>query len=175
MDFRAVIRKSPAKVPRVFVSYSHESDQHAARVLELAQRLRSNAVDCWIDQFEQGPSQGFPRWMVQQIACADVVLLVCTDTYRRRFDGVEERGRGLGVNFEGYLILQELYDATMRHRKFIPILLPPATREHIPTALRGAQPFDIPSSYDLLVDRIFNVGGVAPHPLGQPMDRPWSF
>jgi len=175
MTLRAAIRKAPGRVPTVFVSYSHDSHQHAAMVLELAQRLRSNGVDCWIDQFERGPPQGFPRWMVQQIARADMVLLVCTDTYRRRFDGVEERGRGLGVNFEGYLVLQELYDAEMRHRKFIPILLPPSTREQIPTALRGAESFDIPASYGRLVDRIFDVGGVEPHPLGQPMEHRWGF
>jgi hypothetical protein len=48
------------------------------------------------------------------------VLLVCSETYRRRFDGLEERGKGLGANFEGYLILQELLDSGMRHRKIHP-------------------------------------------------------
>jgi hypothetical protein len=113
--------------------------------------------------------------MVQQIACADWVLLVCTATYRRRFEGLEERGTGRGVNFEGYLILQELYDAEMRNRKFIPILLPSATREDIPTVLEGTESFDIPRSYDRLVDRLLNVGQVEPHPLGQPKDRQWTF
>jgi hypothetical protein len=104
-----------------------------------------------------------------------MVLLVCTATYCRRFNGVEEHGRGLGANFEGYLILQELYDAEMRNRKFIPILLPPDTREEIPTVLRGTQSFDIPASYKRLVDRLLDAGGVEPHPLGQPMERRWSF
>ena len=169
------IARRPEKVPTVFVSYSHDSEMHAARVLELAQRLRADGIDCWIDQFEQGPAEGFPRWMVQQINCADVVLIICTQTYRRRFDGMEERGRGLGATFEGYLILQELHDAGMRQRRFIPIVLPESTRGDIPQALRGAESFEIPGTYDRLVDRIFGVGGVAPHPLGRPMERPWTF
>jgi hypothetical protein len=159
----------------VFLSYSHDSALHAARVLELAQRLRAEGIDCWIDQFEQGPAEGFPRWMTQQINRADVVLIVCTPTYRRRFDGLEAQGEGLGVTFEGYLILQELYDASMRQRKFIPIVLPQSTREDIPQALRGTESFDIPGSYDLLVEQIFGVGDVAPHPLGTPAERRWSF
>jgi hypothetical protein len=166
---------APAAVPRVFISYSHDSREHAARVLELAQKLRADRVDCWIDQFEEGPSQGFPRWMVQQIARADLVLLVCTDAYRRRFDGIEELGKGLGANFEGYLILQELHDAAMRNRKFIPVLFPPTTREQIPTALRGAESFSIPASYDVLLRRILRSRGVSPHPLGERYNERWSF
>jgi hypothetical protein len=175
VEFRTLMADAPAAVPRVFISYSHDSREHAARVLELAQKLRADCVDCWIDQFEEGPSQGFPRWMVQQIARADLVLLVCTDAYRRRFDGVEELGKGLGANFEGYLILQELHDAAMRNRKFIPVLFPPTTREQIPTALRGAESFSIPASYDVLLRRILRSGGVSPHPLGEPYNERWSF
>lgn len=174
IDFRTLMADSATAVPKVFISYSHDSRDHAARVLELAQRLRADRVDCWIDQFEQGPLEGFPRWMVQQIARADVVLLVCTDTYRRRFDGIEELGKGLGANFEGYLILQELHDAAMRNRKFIPVLFPPTAREQIPTALRGAESFSVPASYDLLLSRILNLGGVSPHPLGRPRSEGWN-
>jgi hypothetical protein len=173
ISLRSMVAEVAARVPRVFISYSHESVKHAARVLELAQRLRADGIDCWIDQFEQGPSEGFPRWMQQQIARSDIVLLVCTETYRRRFDGMEEHSKGLGVNFEGYLILQELYDAATRNRKFIPVLLSPATRENIPMVLRGTLSFEIPSSYEVLVSRILELPGVVPHPLGQRTDRGW--
>ena len=33
---------------RVFISYAHESKEQSARVLALAQRLRSDGVDCFI-------------------------------------------------------------------------------------------------------------------------------
>ncbi len=102
-------------------------------------------------------------------------LIICTQTYRRRFDGIEKRGKGLGATFEGNLILQELHDEGMRHRKFIPILLPDSTREDIPRVLRGAEWFEIPGAYGRLVDRIFGVGGVAPQPLGAPMAQKWTF
>jgi hypothetical protein len=167
---RSIIESEPRRVPTVFISYSHESDEHAARVLELAQRLRSDGVDCWIDQFEQSPLEGFPRWMAHQISSADTVLLICTKAYRRRFDGLEERSKGLGVNFEGHLILQQLYDAAMRNSKFIPILLQPSTREDIPIALRGTTSFEIPSAYEALKDRIFNVQRVAPNSVGKSVE-----
>lgn len=175
LDSVGQITKRPERVPTAFVSYSHDSDVHSKRVLELAQRLRADYIDCWIDQFEQGPAEGFPRWMVGQIDRADVVLVICTQTYRRRFDGKEKPGVGLGTTFEGGLIYREIYDSGMRQRKFIPILLPGSTREHIPPVLGSTEWFDIPGAYGRLVDRIFGWGGVDPQPLGAPVERQWTF
>jgi hypothetical protein len=35
----------------VFLSYSHDSDEHVERALGLSQRLRQDGVDSWIDQY----------------------------------------------------------------------------------------------------------------------------
>jgi hypothetical protein len=70
---------------RVFLSYSHENQEHRHRVLMLAESLRSDGFDAVIDQYVAGtPSEGWPRWMLKQIALADYVLLICTATYYRR-------------------------------------------------------------------------------------------
>jgi hypothetical protein len=45
--------------------------------------------------------------MREQIEAADYVLLVCTETYKRRFEG-EDREGGRGVTFEGMVIGQTL-------------------------------------------------------------------
>jgi hypothetical protein len=45
--------------PRVFISYSHDSDKHRDRVLELADRLRADGVDAMIDQYIQSPPEGW--------------------------------------------------------------------------------------------------------------------
>jgi hypothetical protein len=37
--------------PKVFISYSHDSDEHKNWVLQLATRLRSNRVDANIDRW----------------------------------------------------------------------------------------------------------------------------
>ena len=47
--------------------------------------------------------------MLHQITQADFVLVICTETYARRFDGIEEPGTGSGVTLEGHLIIQELH------------------------------------------------------------------
>ncbi|MEZ5480321.1 MAG: toll/interleukin-1 receptor domain-containing protein [Thiolinea sp.] len=65
-------------MPKVFISYSHDSDAHKARVLDLSNRLRKDGIDCWIDQYEPAPPEGWPRKMDQGIREADFVLMVCT-------------------------------------------------------------------------------------------------
>ncbi|MEH2248567.1 SEFIR domain-containing protein [Nostoc sp.] len=39
--------------PKVFISYSHDSPEHKNQVLILANRLRTEGVDCNIDQYEE--------------------------------------------------------------------------------------------------------------------------
>jgi SEFIR domain len=49
--------------PKVFISYSHDSFEHTRRVRALADRLRSEGVESWIDQYVQDPNEGWIRWM----------------------------------------------------------------------------------------------------------------
>ena len=101
--------------PRVFISYSHDSAEHAEAVLALAQRLRQDGVDAWIDQYENGtPEERWPRWMLNRLDWAETVLLVCTETYYRRFRGHDDPDKGKGADWEGQLITLDLYDAKSR-------------------------------------------------------------
>jgi hypothetical protein len=66
-------------VPKVFVSYSHDSPEHMERVLELSDRLRREGVDCHTDQYEESPPEGWARWCDDQVEDAEFVLVVCTE------------------------------------------------------------------------------------------------
>lgn len=54
-------------MPRVFISYSHDSPEHSNRVWDLSERLRQDGVDCRIDQHEVSPPEGWPRWCRNQV------------------------------------------------------------------------------------------------------------
>jgi SEFIR domain len=41
--------------PKVFISHSHDSPEHTSRVRALADRLRADGVESWIDQYVQDP------------------------------------------------------------------------------------------------------------------------
>jgi len=133
---------------RVFISYSHDTEKHMDTVLALADRLRLHGLDCWIDQYEWFPSEGWPQWCENQIEQARFVLVACTRTYLRRFKGKEDGGRGKGVTFEGHIITQELYNAQGKNNKFIPIVFRAGDRRFIPILLQGASNFNVSTTND---------------------------
>src|SRR5947207_11753732 len=94
--------------PKVFISYSHDSLDHSDRVRELSDRLRTDGVDCILDQYEVSPPEGWPLWMDKHIGDADFVLMICTETYYRRLMGEEAPGIGLGVSWEVNSIYQHI-------------------------------------------------------------------
>src|SRR5271166_6445264 len=55
-----------ADAPRVFLSYSHDSVEHADRVLALADALCDRGIDVILDRYvHPAPAEGWPRWMDQ--------------------------------------------------------------------------------------------------------------
>ena len=46
--------------PAVFMSYSHDSPEHEANVLALANRLRADGFHAVLDQYESIPAEGWP-------------------------------------------------------------------------------------------------------------------
>src|ERR1044071_1020054 len=164
---------SSAESPKVFISYTHDSSEHVDRVLELANRLRAGGVDCHLDQYETSPPEGWPRWTIRQIENADYVLAVFTEVSQRRFKGEEEAGKGLGAQWEGAIITQELYEAAGNNEKFIPVLFAPEDSKYVPQVLRGVQSYD-PSTergYEELHRRLTNQPRVTKPELGpiQPL------
>ena len=123
--------------PKVLISYSHDSPDHADRVRSLSDRLRAEGIDSILDQYEMSPPEGWPLWTERQIRDADFVLMICTETYRRRVIGDEKPGTGLGVRWEGHVVYQQMYNAGVINAKFIPVLLESGQPEHIPTPLQG--------------------------------------
>jgi hypothetical protein len=122
--------------PKVLISYSHDSPEHAQHVLELANRLRADGIDCTIDQYVVAPAEGWPRWMDKQIRDSDFVVMVCTETYYQRVMGEEQPGKGLGVRWEGHLIYGEIYRVGTMNTKFIPVLFEGGDPSHIPAPAR---------------------------------------
>jgi tetratricopeptide (TPR) repeat protein len=163
-----------AQPTRIFISYSHDSQQHMDRVLELSDRLRAEGIDCQIDQYEQSPPEGWQTWCMNQAIESDFVLVICTETYERRFRNKEEEGKGKGVTFEGYIITQAIYDNQSRNVKFIPVILSSVDFPHVPLLLKGPSIYDISSSesYDELYRRLTNQPRITKPKLGQVKSMP---
>lgn len=143
---------------KVFISYSHDSREHADRVLDFCNRLVEDGIDCILDQYEDSPAEGWPRWMDKHIRDADFVVMICTETYYKRVMGEEEKGKGLGVKWEGNLVYQHIYNADTTNTRFLPVLFEDGKVENIPTPLQGATHYRVDSEegYEQLYRRLTN-------------------
>lgn len=160
---------------RVFISYSHDTEEHRARVLALSERLRVDGIETILDQYLTGaPAGGWPRWMLDSLDAASYVLVVCTETYHRRFRGHEDPGKGKGVDWEGALITQEIYDARSQTLKFVPVFLESAVDKWIPEPLRSINHYALTSeeAYESLYDFLLDQAGVAARPVGELKRKP---
>lgn len=160
----------------VFISYSHDSDEHDERVLRLSERLRADGIATILDRYvEKGsPPEGWPRWMMNGLNAATHVLCVCTESYRRRFLGQEVPGKGKGADWEGALVSQALYDARSHTNKFIPVLFARSDEAHIPEPLRPQTHYvlDSEASYQALYDALLDQAGVEPGSVGKLKRKP---
>lgn len=145
------------KNPTVFISYSHDSREHQDRVLKLSNKLRCEGIDCSLDQYEDSPPEGWPKWMDRKVKKSDFVLVVCTKTYYNRVMGDDENG--MGIKWESTLIYQQLYNAGASNAKFIPIIFNNGVFEYIPEPLQGATFYNVDKSedYDKLYWRLRGV------------------
>ena len=148
--------------PTVFISYSHDSKEHQDRVLELSNKFRSQGIDCSLDQYEDSPPEGWPKWMDRQVKNSDFVLIVCTQIYYNQVIGSDEKG--MGIKWESTLIYQQLYNAGSNNTKFIPIIFNDGAFENVPEPLQGATLYNVdnPNEYDKLYWRLRGVKSKKP-------------
>lgn len=134
--------------PKVFISYSHDSPEHADFVLQFSDRLRQDGIDSIIDQYAPFPAEGWPMWMEKQIKEADFVLLICTAIYNS----------GSGVRWEVNMIYNQLYSSNNKNTKFIPLLFEEGKLEYIPAPLRGFNYYqiDTKAGYEALYRHLTN-------------------
>lgn len=103
-------------VPKVFISYSHDTQSHKKWVLELAQRLRNAGVDAILDQFRVGLGDDLGGFMEKSVAESDRIIMVCTDNY------VTKANSGLGgVGYEKMIMTAE-YMTNIDSNKVIPLI-----------------------------------------------------
>lgn len=154
------------KNPKVFISYAHKNQEYEDKVLDLANRLRSEGIDAMIDQYEEAPAEGWPRWMERQIAEAEFVVILCEETYHRKLYS-EQKGKG--VVWEANIVYQFLYDATTETRKFIPAFFEEKDQQFIPTPLKSFTFYNLSDErqYERLYWRFRGVTNTKKPPVGK--------
>lgn len=140
-------------MPKVLISYRHESDTHAAQVRALAERLRSrlapSGIEIVLDQFlletkPGGPTEGWPKWCSKQVKESARVVMIVSPGWADCFNDQESPDAGAGVACEAHVIWQELYDAHWKSDKHRVCLLDSVHAVCVPTDLAGFHKFTSP-------------------------------
>lgn len=159
-----VIIEHPIAPPKVFVSYSWDSEEHRQWVRRLIVDLRANGIDAISDMTHVRLGQSLGYFMEQTATC-DRVIVVCTENYMRR---ANERVGGVG--YEHLITAAQLMEDPKSDR-FIPVLRNLADAAHLPINLRGRMFVDLSDSrnynvsFQGLVRDLHNANESAP-PLG---------
>lgn len=149
-------------VPRVFVSYSHDSPEHKAWVKELSSKLRrEGGVRTRLDDWHLRVGEEMGRFMIEEMEAADFVLIVSTPEYVRKAN----EGVG-GSGFEGSIATAALAK-NVNTLKFIPIVTSSDGVAEIPNFVAGRKWIDLggpeqvdEDAFQQLVDAIHGVASV---------------
>jgi hypothetical protein len=116
LTYEALELSNEAVAMKAFISYSHDSDEHAAWVEEFARRINSIGIRVIIDKWSLSFGQDINRFMESAIAEADLVFVICTPIYVAK-----SNSRKGGVGYESVIISTELI-SNQDSTKFIPIV-----------------------------------------------------
>lgn len=102
--------------PKVFISYSHDSIEHKAWVLQLGTMLIENGINAIIDQWDINPGGDIPMFIEKNLDSADYILMICSNNYVIKAN----EGKG-GVGYEKMIITSSFMDR-IDEAKVIPII-----------------------------------------------------
>ncbi len=164
---------------------SYVRGPHDAQVALLAERLIADGVPCDLDLFETRPAGGWSRWMTEKMTGTDVVLVVCSEPYYRRYHLEEKPGIGKGASFEGGMLSRRVLEAQGSEHGVIPIVFDRGDTRFIPEFLRDETYFVLPEQFDDLYRVLTRQPAFVKPPLGKvrimpalnsaaPVERPES-
>lgn len=117
--------------PIVFISYSHDSEEHKNWVLQLATRLRSNGVDVFFDRWNLKLGSDLGVFMEKGLSKSHRIVCVCSDIYVKKANN----GEG-GVGYEKQIMTAKLMK-DLNKNLIIPLVRNNSLAEKTPTFLSG--------------------------------------
>lgn len=117
--------------PKVFVSYSHDSEEHKDWILQLATRLRSNGVDVILDRWNLSLGQDLPAFMENGLSKSQRVICICSEEYVKKAN--KKTG---GVGYEKQVITAELL-SDLNSKWVIPVIRNNSSDKKVPTFLNS--------------------------------------
>src|ERR1700719_1587790 len=103
----------PARLTRLFISYSQHDPAHSRRVCEFAEALADDGMDVEVDQYRQHEITDWTLWCEEQLRpeTSDFVLMMWSAEYKRGVENWVAFDKCRGVFWEGRSIAYSLSQA----------------------------------------------------------------
>jgi hypothetical protein len=139
-----LMTSSTSTEPTVFISYSHDSEDHKNWVLQLATRLRSNGVNIILDRWNLKLGSDLASFMERGLSKSQRIISICSDTYVSKANN----GKG-GAGYEKQIITAEFIN-DQNNNWVIPLIKNNTNNKKTPTFLGGRLyiSFEDPSLYE---------------------------
>ena len=143
--------------PKIFISYSHDSEEHKEWVLKLAEAVMDKGIDCILDQWDLELGSNLSKFMEKGMQGSDRVLVVCTAEYNSKAND-----RVGGVGYENTIVTSEIM-LNMDTNKFIPVIRNVDDKIKTPRCLSERMYIDFTneegflSNVDSLVSEIYGI------------------
>ncbi|MBM7774107.1 hypothetical protein JOD54_004311 [Actinokineospora baliensis] len=112
-------------MPHVFVTYTHDSQNHKDDVRFFSRLLREVGIDVTLDQWAEGVRQDWSSWATQSILTADYVLVIASPQYAAAGDGLGPSTTNPGVRSEAAILRNLLHSQRDTWTpKLLPVILP---------------------------------------------------
>ena len=136
--------------PVVFISYSHDSEEHKNWVLQLATRLRSNGVDVILDRWNIKLGSDLASFMEKGLSKSSRIVSICSSTYVKKAN----EGKG-GVGYEKQIMTAEFIN-DQNSNWVIPLIKNNPNERKIPTFLGGRMyiSFEEPNLYETKYEKL---------------------
>ncbi|MCI2420110.1 TIR domain-containing protein [Saccharopolyspora sp. K220] len=123
--------------PRVFVSYTHDSEHHKKQVLEFGTFLRNTGIDARMDRWDTDRRRDWYSWAIREMTGADYVIVVASPKYRYLGDGNAASPQHRGIQSEAALLRELLHsDRETWLPRLLPVVLPGRGVNEIPLFLQ---------------------------------------
>jgi hypothetical protein len=136
------------QLPTVFISYTHDSDEHRDAVLRLAELLADYGIDSVNDFWAEPGRRYWGEWAEKCIDESDYTLVIASEGYRRVGNGQVTDDENRGGTWEVVHLRERLQQArSVWTERILPVVLPGHTIGEIPTFLQpyGCTRYSVPS------------------------------